>query len=150
MTFEAVKTIVSKNNQSGLSNELIECVAFKESTFDPTVTNISSTYHASGLMGFSTLAAKDVWPQKTDTEIAEMFKSGGAIFDPATNVDAGSRYLAILMKRFGNDVSKALLHYGDGTASYAPQILDCEKGLKALKPGGDPVSVLSQLHKKAG
>jgi hypothetical protein len=137
--YKDIASLISKNNLSGQSEQLITCIAFKESMFNAQAKNPDSS--ASGLMQITRAAAIDVNPMLSRSEIDKMFEPGGKIFDPDYNIAVGSAYLGILMDRTHMDLSKAVAAYGTG-ADYAKKVLDCEAGLKALKPGDDPYKVL--------
>ena len=121
MATRPVANLVAANNKSGQSNELIICVIYKESTFNPNGANPLSS--AVGLMGVEAGAAKDlkVPPNK--------------LTDPATNVATGTQYLHRRIDwsaPFGasGDVHQGLKKYGTNTGDYADSILKCEKCLK--------------------
>jgi hypothetical protein len=141
--YKDMVSLISKNNLSGQSEQLITCIAFRESEFNAEAKNQKSS--ASGLMQITRAAAIDVHPTLSAAEIDKIFAPGGKIFDADYNIATGSAYLGILMDRKNMDLSKALAAYGTGE-EYAKKILDCETGLKALKPGDDPYEVLRRVH----
>ncbi|MDD4591753.1 MAG: lytic transglycosylase domain-containing protein [Parabacteroides sp.] len=115
LSYNKIKELVNNNNYSGLSNELIICLIYKESTFDPNEKNKKSS--ATGLMQVTTGAASDAGYK------------GKNMYDPITNVQAGSTYLKLRVKWAHGNVKSGLNGYGTGTG-YANDILDCEKCLK--------------------
>ena len=120
LSYDQVMKLVAANNKSGRSDELILCVIFKESSFDPAGANPGSS--AVGLMGVEKGAAQDLnIPYNT-------------LSDPATNIAAGSQYLHRRIDwkppfGAGGDVRTGLANYGTGEP-YADSILKCEKCLK--------------------
>jgi RHS repeat-associated protein len=126
LSYDQIMKLVAANNKSLRSDELIICVIYKESSFDPAGANPGST--AVGLMGVEKGAASDLnIPYNT-------------LSDPATNIAAGSQYLHRRIDwkpPFGaaGDVRTGLANYGTGEP-YADSILKCEKCLKeeAQKP----------------
>lgn len=129
--------MVRENNKSGLSDELIVCLAYKESTFNPAVKNKGSS--ATGLMQITKAAVIDV-----NTN----FGSHGANFthadmtDPVKNIQCGSWYLKLRVKWAKGDVAKGLAGYGTGSA-YAASLLKCETCRKQ-KP--DSIDCLKATH----
>lgn len=85
LTFEEIKTLAAANNLSGQSNEMIICMCWKESNFDPKAQSSIST--ARGLMQVTKGAAKDTG------------YNYDLLFDPATNIQAGSKYLKLAIQR---------------------------------------------------
>jgi len=115
LSYEKIKEFVKNNNLSGLSDELIICLIYKESTFDPSVKNKKSS--ATGLMQVTTGAATDAGYKGKD------------MYDPTTNIQAGSKYLKLRIKWVKGNTQTGLEGYGTGPG-YAAGILDCEKCLK--------------------
>ena len=120
LSYDQIMKLVAANNKSLRSNELIICVIYKESSFDPKGKNPNSS--AVGLMGVERGVANDLnIPYKT-------------LSDPAKNIAAGSRYLHRRIDwkppfGAGGDVRAGLGNYGTGEP-YADSILECEKCLK--------------------
>jgi hypothetical protein len=85
-----------------LNPQLIAAVVRAESAFDPRAV---STKGATGLL------------QLMPATAARYGVVGDAIFDPASNLDAGVRYLKWLRERFAGDLPKMLAGYnaGEGT-----------------------------------
>jgi len=132
-----ITNIVQSNNLSGQSNELIICMIYKESTFDPSAHNKIPGSTATGLMGVTNDATIDLGEDHTAMTNAEK------------NVRAGSKYLHRRIdwkKPFGSkgDVAEGLAKYGEGEP-YAKALLECEKCMKCNQ--GDPTSeCLKPLH----
>jgi RHS repeat-associated protein len=120
LSYDQIAKLVAANNKSLRSDELIICVIYKESSFDPAGANPNSS--AVGLMGVEKGAASDLnIPYNT-------------LSDPATNIAAGSQYLHRRIDwkppfGAGGDVRTGLANYGTGEP-YADSILKCEKCLK--------------------
>ena len=115
LTSEEVQELVDANNFSGQSNEMIICIIWKESSFNPNVQSTTST--ARGLMQVTKGAAKDAGYDYN------------LLFDGATNIQAGSSYLKLRIDWAGENVTRGLEGYGTGTG-YADNILKCEECLK--------------------
>jgi hypothetical protein len=122
-TYDEVKQIVQDHNKAtDFSNELIIAVAWKESGFDDSATNASST--TTGLMQMTKGAIADVnnnTPNGVHYDYSEMT-------DAAKNIECGTYYLQILLGRWGSG-KDALSHFGTGTG-YADNLLECETCLK--------------------
>jgi len=118
--YDKIADMVVKHNKSGQSTELIICVIFKESSFNPTGKNPKSS--AVGLMGVEKGVAKDLKIPYSKLR------------DPAINITAGTTYLHRRIdwsSPFGadGDVFDGLSNYGEGE-DYAASVLACEKCLK--------------------
>jgi RHS repeat-associated protein len=120
LSYDKIAALAAANNRSGQSNELIICLVYKESSFNPyAIQKLPNT--ARGLMGVTTGAAQD------------MGADYSKLADPALNISVGSGYLRRRINSkepFGaaGDVEEGLGKYGEGTP-YADSILDCEKCL---------------------
>jgi RHS repeat-associated protein len=110
-----ISNLVAKNNKSGQTNELIICMAYKESNFDPDA-SLPGSQSARGLLGVTDGAATDAGFNWDD------------LGDPATNIQAGSTYLNIRIHRNHGNVANGLAGYGTGRP-YANSLLKCEKCL---------------------
>jgi RHS repeat-associated protein len=110
-----IANLVAKNNRSGQSNELIICMAYKESTFDPDAMQKGSQ-SARGLLGVTDGAATEAGFDWDD------------LGDPTTNILAGTIYLRIRIHRNHGNVQHGLAGYGTGIP-YANSLLKCEKCL---------------------
>ena len=128
MSESEIRGLVEANNQSNLSTELILCIIYKESTFNPDAKRDDSG-SAKGLRGV------------TDGSAEWVGYSSGTMFNPASNIKAGTKLLNrfVNWKAYGNgDVAKGLFTYGtrdQETPVYSKQILDCEKCLKNKSEG---------------
>ncbi len=112
-----ISNLVAKNNRSGQTNELIICMAYKESTFDPDADQPGFKNSARGLLGVTDAAATDEGVDYED------------LHDPATNISAGSDYLRKRIHRSHGNVYAGLLGYGTHHPSYPLSLLRCEKCL---------------------
>jgi hypothetical protein len=110
-----ISNLVAQNNRSGQTNELIICMAYKESTFD-TDASLPGSQSARGLLGVTDAAATDAGFNYDD------------LGDPAINIQAGSTYLGIRIHRNHGNVANGLIGYGTGK-QYARSLLKCEKCL---------------------
>jgi RHS repeat-associated protein len=115
LSYDQIANLVANNNASGQSDELIICMAYKESTFDPDAA-LPGSQSARGLLGVTDSAATDAGFDYAD------------LGDPATNIDAGSTYLGIRIHRNHGNVRNGLIGYGTGKP-YANSLLNCEKCL---------------------
>jgi len=115
--------LVNKNNKSGLDDTLIKCLIYNESRFDPSASNGVGDNEADGLMQIRPAAIADVGGDFSKT------------FDPAANIQMGTKYLAELYKRYHNNLSTALRKYGPGGDAYGNGIQECSKCLKNNKSG---------------
>ncbi|MBI4685852.1 MAG: transglycosylase SLT domain-containing protein [Nitrospirae bacterium] len=132
LAYAEIVKIVTANNLSGQSNEIIICIAFMESSFNPIAMNPRDKSTAWSLMGLTVAATKDV--------NVDYF----TLDNPVTSIKAGSQYLKKQIKdyHYGN-VVEGLSNYGEGPA-YAAKILECEKCLKDSPC--DSKKCLNQLH----
>jgi hypothetical protein len=64
------------------------------------------------------------------------------MMDNAKNIQCGTLYLDILIKRVGNDIARGVDAFGTG-AGYSTNILACEACMQ--KPGGGP-NCLVAIH----
>jgi len=110
-----IGNLVAKNNRSGQTNELIICMAFKESSFDPDAMQ-KGNQSARGLLGITDGAATDAGYDWND------------LGDPAVNILAGSTYLQKRIHGNHGNVRNGLAGYGTGKP-YADSLLKCEKCL---------------------
>lgn len=142
MSFGEVEDIVKKENLSGLSNELIICLIWKESSLNADAQSKTST--ARGLMQMTKGALKEVQRKWNgfDTTTYESLKSADS------NVSAGTAYVKVRQRRAGGDVAKGLDGYGTGEG-YSTNILNCEKCLKEQNGRpvcSDPKNCLGQIN----
>ena len=79
-----------------------------------------------GLMGVGPNAAREAGCDYKD------------MFDPALNIQAGSKYLQMVIRRQGGDVAKGLYHYGTQATYPVGKILECEQCLLKCDGTRDP------------
>jgi soluble lytic murein transglycosylase-like protein len=136
LSFSQVQTLVEANNNSSFTNELIISVCWKESSFDPGAT--TSTTSATGLMMLTVGAVDDVnhnTPSGVHFEHSQMT-------DATRNIQCGTWYLKILLKRWGQVKNNALEHFGTGPG-YADNLVQCET---CLQSGSNPSDCLKAIH----
>jgi hypothetical protein len=84
-------------------------------------------------------------------DVNKNFKAFGASFqrsdmkDAVKNIQCGTYYLRLRLKRVKNDVKRALAGYGEGP-TYADSILNCEKCVQ--QKGKTNLPCLEATHKK--
>jgi uncharacterized protein RhaS with RHS repeats len=118
LSLDQIANLVAQYNRSGQSNELIICMIFKESTFNPDADRPKGS--ARGLMGV------------TGDVADELGANYEQLHDPALNIRIGTQYLhrRIDWKNYANgNVRNGLAGYGEGGA-YADSLLQCEKCMK--------------------
>ena len=103
--------------QYGLTEELLEAVAFRESTFNPNAINGSCM----GLMQIN-----PAWHQE---------RIGGRdVMNPEVNIEVGADYLSELLE--DHNLAKALMIYngdeGKGVSTYAEDIIQIAKALEVI------------------
>ncbi len=94
------KIIRQAARRHGLDPNLVRAVITAESDFDPSCV---SSAGAMGLMQLMPETARDLGVKDP--------------FDPAQNIEAGTRYLAGLLRRFCGDLNKALAAYNWGPSN---------------------------------
>src|SRR5207249_635405 len=95
LSYADVRKLVDGNNKSTLSTDLLVCLIWKESGFDPQDRNRRSS--ATGLMQMTNGAVQDVnrnTPKGVHFEHSEMT-------DPAKNIQCGTYYLQMRIDRAG-------------------------------------------------
>lgn len=138
LSFDEVSSIIDANNNSDFSTELLTCLTWKESGWNPAVVNPRSG--STGLMQMTKIAVKDVNQHNPNGDQFSM----ADMKDPVLNIQCGSSYLQILLKRWNNDDITALNHFGTGPG-YSDNILKCEACLEA---GDDSEQTcLNAIHK---
>jgi soluble lytic murein transglycosylase-like protein len=103
--------IEANARSSGLDPALVRAVVAVESAFDP---HAMSDKGAVGLM--------QVLPdtgERYGVRADRKRSTADKLFDPATNLRVGTRYLRDLLARFGNDLSLALAAYNAGEGAVA-------------------------------
>jgi len=144
--FTTVEALVQANNRSAsISNELVISIIWKESGFDDASKNSHST--ATGFMQMTHPAVDDV---NANTPVGIHYEYTDML-DGAKNIQCGTYYLDMMVKRAGGDLTTGLNHYGTGPG-YATNLLAAAAALQAAKtPTGqiDPAQAkacLAQIH----
>lgn len=147
LPYDDVERVVKSNNHSSLSNELIICMLWNESNFNPRAGG-GRRGRGNGLAGVTRVAMRQV-----NINLGRQAYQYSGWSSPAWSVDVGTRYLAWVLDRPSvNDVAAALRRYGTGATYPAPQILECEKCLKEQQARSnvqcsDPNACLRKVHK---
>ena len=115
-------SLINNNNQSGLDTDIIKCIAFRESSFNPEAVSPDPKSTAAGLMGMNNRADADVG--------AEQSMMGNAAY----NIHYGTKYLALRVKWAHGNITQGLNGYG-GQHGYGKAIQDCVDCLKKNKSG---------------
>jgi hypothetical protein len=132
-----VEKLISANNNSVVSTELLLCLIWKESGFDPKVKNSGSS--ATGLMQMTKGAVDQVnksTPKGVHFTHSEMTNS-------ARNIECGTYYLQIRIDWEKGSIKKGLEGFGTGPG-YADKILDCETCIKTTPASRD--TCLGHIH----
>ena len=138
LSFDEVQSLIDANNNSDFSTELLTCLTWKESGWNPAVVNPRSG--STGLMQMTKIAVKDVNQHNPNGDQYTMTDMKDAVL----NIQAGTYYLQILLGRWKNDQVTALNHFGTGPG-YSDNILDCEA---CLQDGSDdPKTCLNAIHR---
>lgn len=132
-----MRGMIARNNYSGYSNELILCLAWNESNFDPF---LESGTGPVGLMMMSPTANREL------RKHGFYFDQNSVDVDPEANIGAGTAYLGYMRKRFKGK-ERALHQYGTGRKYPAKAIIECEKCLQRQLPCQDPKKCLWKVHK---
>jgi hypothetical protein len=134
---EEVVGLIRANNKSTFSTELLLCLIWKESSFDPAAKN--PTTSATGLM-MMTRGAVDTVNNTTPTGV---HFEHSEMTDKVKNIQAGTYYLKYLLREWGN-AFEALRHFGTLSPTY-PQVLQtCEACVQAHPNNSDPC--LHDIH----
>ena len=136
-SFEEVKELVAKNNKAAdIADRLFVCLIWKESGFDPGVTNAGSS--ATGLMQLTKGAVDEV------NRVTGSKFSHGDMTKPATNIEVGTKYVDLLKTRHHGSLSVALDKFGTGLG-YSTSIIACSLCIKGDK--SHPWVCLHKIHK---
>jgi RHS repeat-associated protein len=122
MSCSDITQTINNNNQSGLDPDIIKCIAFRESSFDPLSYSHVKGSTAAGLMGMNDVADAEVGADPT------------IMGNAAYNVYYGTKYLGLRVKRAHGNLTKALNGYGTGPG-YGDAIQKCADCLKKNKSG---------------
>jgi hypothetical protein len=120
LTEAQVRSHITSNNKSTLSTDLLVCLIWKESGFDPNDKNKSSS--ATGLMQMT----KGAVTQVNKSSPKGVHFTHAQMKDPAKNVECGTRYLQIRIDWAKGSTKDGLNGFGTGSG-YADNILECEK-----------------------
>lgn len=121
LSYTAVSTLVAENNKSGLPDNVVKALIYKESQFDPVVQNAGKGQHATGLMQINQTALNEIKRKlQVNYPLATMT-------DPKTNIVAGTQYLSILSSRNHGVAATLDAYKGDGRTTYHVDILNAAK-----------------------
>jgi hypothetical protein len=140
LTYARIVELVEANNKcSAVSTELLTALIWKESNFNPEAVNPAPGNTATGLMMITEDAVDDV---NANMPVGIHFDHS-SMTDAEKNIQCGTYYLGLRIKRAGNDVTKGLDRFGTGTG-YSKNLFACEKCLKAGP--ADPQTCLNVIH----
>jgi len=125
---EQIKDIVENNNNSSAPNETIECLIWKESSFNPKATTGIKGNTATGLMQMTKDAVNRVkqgFPSFKNISHSDMT-------NPTTAVGAGTAYLEIAIELKNGNIEKGLNKFGTGRG-YSKSIQSCSKCLQEAR-----------------
>ena len=131
IAYENLARLVAANNKSGEDDLLVLALCYKESGFDPDVVTKDPSSTAAGLMGVTRTAIREV------NRVDGTALSYDQVRTAASNLEMGTRYLRIMIKRFGGR-SAGLDRYGTGPG-YSRSIA---AAAAALAGAADPMGVL--------
>ena len=137
LTAAEVTALIASNNKSKVSTELLLCLIWKESGFDPKDKSSKST--ATGLMQMTKPAVKQV----NESSPKGVHFTHSEMTDPAKNIECGTYYLKIRIDWAKGDLMKGLEGYGTGSG-YAANILECETCSK--NPANNTDDCLKAIH----
>lgn len=140
-----IRSIVHQSNLSGFSDELITCIIWTESSFDPFA---ASGTGAVGLMQVSGVAVRDL--NRVSRSRGQAFARSDVVVDPLVNVAAGSAFLRLIYDLYtGQNLSSAIQRYSTEPGYPVAKILECEKCLKEIRQicEGDPQKCLEKIHR---
>lgn len=137
LTAAEVTTLINANNKSNVSTELLLCLIWKESGFDPKDKSSKST--ATGLMQMTKPAVKQV----NESTPKGVHFTHGEMTDSAKNIECGTYYLKIRIDWAKGDLTKGLEGFGTGSG-YAANILQCETCSK--DPANNADDCLKAIH----
>lgn len=145
LTVAQISPIISANNRSGQSDELIMAIAYRETRFDPLAKSTHPRSTAIGLMQVTQVALddynKNFLPLRTYEQLTE----------PATNVSVGSAYLGLVINKYHKGNVKAGLYaYGPGSHRYVDQIFMAEQALKMDRQRLHPLGARVVLETSIG
>jgi RHS repeat-associated protein len=133
-----MRGMISRNNFSGYSDNLVLCVAWNESNFDPF--RVSGT-GPRGLMMVGRDAVTDLRRRGLP------YDQNSVDVDPEQNIGAGTAYLGMMRRRWRGQ-TQALQHYGSGRSYPTRAILSCEKCLdQQTSCSSNPQRCLERIHK---
>jgi len=115
MSCSDITQAINNNNQSGLDPDIIKCIAYRESGFDPSALNKRSS--ATGLM------------QMTDGATTDAGGEPSMMGNAGYNIYYGSKYVGMRVRQAHGNITKGLDGYGTGPG-YGKAIQDCADCLK--------------------
>lgn len=126
LSFEQIERLVSDNNLSKKTNELITCLIWNESNFDPVIPHAGGM--ARGLMGIIKTGGFAQANKIRETQKESKFQWDD-MNDAAKNIKVGSLYLQWVSERPGDYETNLKYKYGTGETYPTGKILQCEKCL---------------------
>ena len=123
LDIEEMETKIAANNNSGQSNNLILCMAWKETNFDPTQISSAANSTAAGLLQITKTGLNDLKKHNLGNY------SYADMLDPDKNIAAGTEFLKLKIDVYAKGNKAAGIDKYGTRSGYSKDILDCEKCL---------------------
>ena len=138
MSPEEIAKLIKDNNHSPLSNEMVMCLMWQESGFDPDVEN-------DGARGLMQIRERQALAQVNKTKGPFAWKD---LFNPRTNTEVGTLYLDWVSRRPGDLDINIQRRYGTGDSYPVAKMRQCEKCLQeSCSKDGDVKKCLEKVHR---
>ena len=137
LPYADISKYVHDHNQSSLPDELVICIIWAESSFDPAA-------DVAGARGLMQLRERQGLAQVNKTHGPY---SWADMLDPGKNIEAGTYYLQWVYDRPGDHDNNISNRYGTGPTYPIKKIHECEECLKKMCTKDDPQACLDKIHK---
>ena len=112
-SFEVQQIIANAAAKYNVEKALIKAVMRRESAFKPNAVR-EEPQIGDASIGLMQVLVKTAQWQMNDSNINRQM-----LFDPAFNVEVGTKYLRYLLNRYSGDLKKAIAAYNAGSAKYS-------------------------------